>query len=72
MDGLTAVPFIGNDILSKARPDIGVNKPIKITPNFALHPVLKTLNLYGIINKLLYFMQPQFLIPEDHTLRVNI
>ena len=41
MDGLTAVPFIGNDILSKARPDIGVNKPINITPNFALHPVLK-------------------------------
>ena len=41
MDGLTAVPFIGNDILTKARPDIAVNKPIKITSNFALHPRLK-------------------------------
>ena len=41
MDGLTAVPFIGNDILAKARPDIGVDKPIKITSDFALHPRLK-------------------------------
>ena len=41
MDGLTAVPFIGNDILAKARPDIGVDKPIKVTSNFALHPRLK-------------------------------
>ena len=41
MDGLTAVPFIGNNILAKARPDIGVDKPIKITPDFALHPRLK-------------------------------
>ena len=41
MDGLTAVPFIGNDILMKARPDISVNKPVPITSNFALHPMLK-------------------------------
>ena len=41
MDGLTAVPFIGNNILTKLRPDIGVSKPIPITPNFALHPMLK-------------------------------
>ena len=41
MDGLTAVPFIGNNILRNARPDIGVDKPIKITPDFALHPQLK-------------------------------
>ena len=41
MDGLTAVPFIGNNILRKARPDIGVDKPIKITSDFALHPQLK-------------------------------
>ena len=41
MDGLTAVPFIGNNILAKARPDIGVDKPIKVTSNFALHPRLK-------------------------------
>ena len=41
MDGLTAVPFIGNDILTKARPDIGISKPIPITSNFALHPILK-------------------------------
>ena len=41
MDGLTAVPFIGNDILTKARPDIGVSKPVPITSNFALHPILK-------------------------------
>ncbi len=41
MDGLTAVPYIGNNILTKARPDIGVDKPIPITPDFALHPMLK-------------------------------
>ena len=41
MDGLTAVPFIGNDILIKVRPDIGVSKPVPITANFALHPMLK-------------------------------
>ena len=41
MDGLTAVPFIGNNILTKARPDIGVSKPIPISANFALHPMLK-------------------------------
>ena len=41
MDGLTAVPFIGNNILAEARPDIGVEKPLKITPDFALHPQLK-------------------------------
>ena len=41
MDGLTAVPFIGNNILTKARPDIGVSKPVPITANFALHPMLK-------------------------------
>ena len=42
MDGLTAVPFIGNNILTNARPDIGVDKPIKITSDFALHPQLRT------------------------------
>ena len=42
MDGLTAVPFIGNNILAEARPDIGVEKPLKITSDFALHPQLKT------------------------------
>ena len=41
MDGLTAVPYIGNNILKKSRPDIGVHKPIKITSDFALHPKLK-------------------------------
>ena len=41
MDGLTAVPFIGNDLLKRARPDIGVDKPIKISSNFGLHPRLK-------------------------------
>ena len=41
MDGLTAVPYIGNNILAKARPDIGVEKPVKITADFALHPRLK-------------------------------
>jgi uncharacterized protein (DUF1501 family) len=42
MDGLTAVPFIGNNILANARPDIGVKKPLKLTSDFALHPQLKT------------------------------
>ena len=55
MDGLTAVPFIGNDILAKARPDIGVDKPIKITPDFALHPKLKNFKSFWDKNRAAIF-----------------
>ena len=51
MDGLTAVPYIGNNILAKARPDIGVEKPIKITADFALHPKLKNFKTLWDKNK---------------------
>ncbi|NCF48482.1 MAG: DUF1501 domain-containing protein [Bacteroidetes bacterium] len=40
MDAMTAAPFIGNDTLKAARPDLLVKKPISITGDFALHPKL--------------------------------
>ena len=71
MDGLLLF-LIGNNILTKARPDIGVDKPIKITADFALHPMLKITNLYGIKDKHLYFMHRLYLILEDHILKDKI
>ena len=41
MDGLAAVPFIGDDTLARFRPDINVNQPMKISGDFALHPELR-------------------------------
>lgn len=40
MDGLTAVPFIGNQRLAELRPTINVQKAHKIDGAFALHPSL--------------------------------
>ena len=42
MDGLAAVPFVGDKVLSNARPDIGIDNPVSITGDFALHPKLKS------------------------------
>lgn len=41
MDGLTAIPFIGDNTLSNERPSINVKSSSKIDSNFALHPKLK-------------------------------
>ncbi len=41
MDGLTAVPYIGNNQLSDLRPNISVEGGQKIDGSFALHPGLK-------------------------------
>jgi uncharacterized protein (DUF1501 family) len=41
MDGLAAVPFVGDNVLSNARPDIGIDNPSSITGDFALHPRLE-------------------------------
>ena len=46
MDGLAAVPFIGNDILTQLRPDIYIPNPTKISGNFGLHPKLE--NFYSL------------------------
>ena len=43
MDGLAAVPFIGDNTLAKVRPDINVNSQIKLNSDFALHPELRSL-----------------------------
>lgn len=40
MDGLTAVPYIGNQRLAELRPTINVQKAHKIDDAFALHPSL--------------------------------
>lgn len=41
MDGLAAAPFTGDDTLARMRPDISVNRPVKIGGDFALHPQLR-------------------------------
>lgn len=41
MDGLTAVPYIGNQRLAELRPTINVQKAHKIDGAFALHPSLR-------------------------------
>lgn len=41
MDGLTAIPYIGDSTLSDERPSINVTKSTKITSDFAIHPKLK-------------------------------
>ena len=43
MDGLAAVPFIGDNTLSTVRPDINVNSQVKLNGDFALHPELRSL-----------------------------
>mgnify|MGYP003303828571 FL=1 len=44
MDGLTAVPVIGDKNLKKQRKDILIEKTIKLNSDFALHPKLKTIH----------------------------
>jgi len=41
MDGLTAVPPIGDPALASLRQEIGLSNPIKINPFFGLHPKLQ-------------------------------
>ena len=41
MDGLSAVPYIGDDQLAAARPDILVRQPTSLDGNFGLHPALR-------------------------------
>ena len=41
MDGLTAVPYIGNNQLADLRPSINVEGAHKIDGSFALHPILR-------------------------------
>ena len=41
MDGLTAVPYIGNNQLVDLRPSITVKRAQKIDGSFALHPALR-------------------------------
>ena len=41
MDGLTAVPFVGDTSLAKFRPEINVDSKLKLNSDFRLHPKLK-------------------------------
>ena len=51
LDGLAAVPYIGDQTLEKARPTINVNSQIKLSSDFALHPELKTFHSLWEENK---------------------
>ena len=44
MDGLAAVPYIGNRELNKARPQINVSTKNKLNSDFALNPRLRTIH----------------------------
>ncbi len=43
MDGLTAVPYVGDSSLNRARPNIMVNSALKLNSDFRLHPSLKSI-----------------------------
>ena len=42
MDGLSAIPVIGDKNLQKKRPDIIIPEDLKLNSDFAIHPALKT------------------------------
>ena len=49
MDGLSAVPYVHDNTLEKMRPDIVVNKNLKLNSDFSLHP--KLFNFHKIWNE---------------------
>ena len=51
MDGLAAVPYLGDDSLRKARPNIQVNTKLKLTSEFYLHPKLSSIHQLWKENK---------------------
>ncbi len=44
MDGLTAVPPVGDVQYNTIRPQIGINKPLRLNADFGLHPQLETMH----------------------------
>ena len=65
MDGLCAVPVIGDKDFEKRRKKILIENPIKLNSDFALHPKLNTFHNAGkkILEQL--FTQQVFLIQQD-------
>lgn len=72
MDGLTAIPYIGDSTLSDERPSINVTKSTKITSDFAIHPKLKIFVNSGIVAKPLFYMPHPFHTLAAPTLRDKI
>lgn len=52
MDGLTAVPPVGDPLLAQLRPGIGVRAPLPLDASFALHPRLTQLHALWQSNQL--------------------
>lgn len=46
MDGLTAVPPVGDPLLANMRRGISIQRPLPLTADFGLHPVMQ--NLHGL------------------------
>ena len=44
MDGLTAVPPLGDPLIKKVRPNLEIEKPISVTTDFGLNPSLRTMS----------------------------
>ncbi len=72
MDGLAAVPFTGDDTLTKVRPDINVRQPMKLNSDFALHPELQKFKALWDLGRRLSFTQPLFPTQADLTLKGSI
>ena len=51
MDGLSAVPYVHDNTLEKMRPDIVVNKNLKLNSDFSLHPKLSNFHKIWKENK---------------------
>ena len=64
MDGLCAVPVKDDKNFQKLRSKINLDRTLKLTSDFDLHPALKILNYSGIKMQHQYFMQQVFLIKK--------
>ena len=72
MDGLTAIPVIGDKNLIKKRKKLIVEETLKLNSDFALHPKLHTFHdLWQTIRQRL-FMPQAFRIQEGLILTVKI
>jgi uncharacterized protein (DUF1501 family) len=48
MDGLCAIPVKGDKNFEKLRSKINLDRTLKLTSDFDLHPALKTLKAFGM------------------------
>ena len=72
MDGLCAVPIKNDKNFEKLRSKINLDRTLKLTSDFDLHPALENFKSVGIKIQPQCFMLPVFRIKKDLTLKVKI